>query len=349
MHTNSQRNDPNPDLQPAWQCPQCKTPIRQAQHSDTCPVCGWTLQVMEGVPILVADPAVASHDDLEHHLHGHKAGQAAHFNRTDDAAFEISRPQDTPALYQFLLAEKFRRGISPVHEHLQGKLALTVCGGSGMDAEYFARAGARVISSDLSLGAAQRARTRFQKHGLSIQSVVADVEHLPLADQSVDLVAVHDGLHHLADPYLGLAEMVRVAKRWVIVTEPARASITAVATRLGLALATEESGNQVARLVPSEVVEYLHAQGFRPLKVERYAMYYRHRPGRIMQVASLRGVFPIVRFGWRAANEMLGRFGNKMVVVAERLGTETTEDSGRGQARRPTTKQQRPADMGRTG
>jgi hypothetical protein len=29
-------------------------------------------------------------------------------------------------------------------------------------------------------------------------------------------------------------------------------------------------------------------------------------------------VFPLVRVGWRLANTLLGRFGNKMVVVAER-------------------------------
>jgi hypothetical protein len=29
-------------------------------------------------------------------------------------------------------------------------------------------------------------------------------------------------------------------------------------------------------------------------------------------------VFPIVRVGWRLANALLGRFGNKMVVIAER-------------------------------
>jgi hypothetical protein len=29
-------------------------------------------------------------------------------------------------------------------------------------------------------------------------------------------------------------------------------------------------------------------------------------------------VFPIVRVGWRLANALIGRFGNKMVLVAER-------------------------------
>ncbi|MCA1571279.1 MAG: class I SAM-dependent methyltransferase [Chloroflexi bacterium] len=31
-------------------------------------------------------------------------------------------------------------------------------------------------------------------------AVVADVEHLPYADRSLDMVYVHDGLHHLSDP-----------------------------------------------------------------------------------------------------------------------------------------------------
>jgi len=187
-----------------------------------------------------------------------------------------------------------------------------------MDAEFLARAGAVVTTSDLSLGAAKRAKTRSERHGVVIRSIVADVEHLPYADQSVDLVAVHDGLHHLDDPFAGLSEMARVARCWVIVTEPARASITRFAIRLGLALETEEAGNRVARLEPSEVAAFLQARGFVTLRAERYAMYYPHHPGAIFKLLSAPLIFPIVRVGWRLANVLLGRFGNKMVVVAER-------------------------------
>ncbi len=187
-----------------------------------------------------------------------------------------------------------------------------------MDAEFLARAGAAVITSDLSLGAATRAKARSERYGLEIQSIVADVEHLPYADQSVDLVAVHDGLHHLDDPYAGLSEMARVARRWVVVTEPARASITRLAIRLGLALETEEAGNRVARMEPSEVAAFLEARGYVVLRAERYAMYYPHHPGAVFSLLSRPFVFPIVRVGWRFANALLGRFGNKMVVVAER-------------------------------
>ena len=269
---------------------------------------------------------MAEHDELDHHhAHGHKAAQAAHFDRPGEEAFEIDRPHGTPRLYRFLLAEKFRRAVGPIRPHLVGASALSVCGGSGMDAEFLARAGAAVTTSDLSLGAATRAKARSERYGLGIQSIVADVEHLPYADQSVDLVAVHDGLHHLDDPYAGLSEMARVARRWVVVTEPARASITRLAIRLGLALETEEAGNRVARMEPSEVAAFLEARGYVVLRAERYAMYYPHHPGAVFSLLSRPFVFPIVRVGWRLANALLGRFGNKMVVVAERDQSAATD------------------------
>jgi 2-polyprenyl-3-methyl-5-hydroxy-6-metoxy-1,4-benzoquinol methylase len=151
----------------------------------------------DGVHILLAEPAQAEHDEFDHHRghghdHAHKAAQAAHFDRPEEEEFEIDRPHRTPRLYRFLLGQRFRRAVGPIRPHLVGASALSVCGGSGMDAEFLARVGAVVTSSDLSLGAAKRARTRSERYGVEIRSIVADVEHLPYASQSVDLVAVHD-------------------------------------------------------------------------------------------------------------------------------------------------------------
>ena len=69
-------------------------------------------------------------------------------------------------LFRFLLRQKFRRAVGPIGPHLVGASALTVCGGSGMDAEYFARMGAQVTSSDLSQGAAIRAKVRSERYDL---------------------------------------------------------------------------------------------------------------------------------------------------------------------------------------
>ena len=306
---------------PGFRCPTCGGVLARGASDPEwhCEACGWGSASVAGIPIFLSDPEMAEHDEHQHHQsEPHKLAQAAHFDDVEEQEFEIVRPHQTPRLYRFLLAEKFRRSVSPIRPHLVGASALSVCGGSGMDAEFIVGTGAIVTTSDLSLGAATRAMARSRRYGLGIQSIVADVEHLPFADESIDLVAVHDGLHHLDDPYVGLSEMARVARRWVVITEPAQAWLTRLAVRLGLALDTEPAGNRVARLSPPQVAGFLVARGFVVVRAERYAMYYPHRPGMVFGLLSRPAVFPAVRVGMRFANALFGRFGNKMVLVAVR-------------------------------
>lgn len=310
----------------AFVCPACHTPLVTTIGGYACPGCLSSYPVLDDIPVLVPDTKLADHDEIDHfpgaHDHDsggdpHKAAQAAHFDRGVAEQFEITRPHGTPRLYRFLLAEKFRRAAAPIGPHLAGASALTVCGGSGMDAEFLARAGANVVASDISLGAARRTRERARRYGLAIVPIVADVEHLPFADGAFDLVLVHDGLHHLERPEAGIAEMARVARRWVSISEPARAAATTVAARAGLALDREVAGNRVARLAIVDVLEVLRGAGFRPIVAQRYAMYYRHEPGVVFAALSSGGLFPLVRAIWRLGNAVMGRAGNKMVVVAE--------------------------------
>jgi SAM-dependent methyltransferase len=249
-----------------------------------------------------------------------KRKQAEYFDRELDREYEITRPHATPPLYRWLLEEKFRRSIAGVESTLRDATALAVCAGSGMDAEFLARMGADVIAADISLGAARRTAERARRYGLPVTPIVADVERLPFADASIDVVYVHDGLHHLERPDLGLAEMARVAGRAVCVSEPARATITRIAVRLGLALEHEESGNRVARLTLDGISDVLSAQGFRPARAERYAMYYRHEPGPAMRLLSMPALLPLAKGGFRFANCIAGRFGNKLAVQAVRVG-----------------------------
>jgi hypothetical protein len=82
----------------------------------------------------------------------HAREQAAHFDHVDDE-FETERPRGTTPLYAWLIEEKFRRSIQGIADVVPGCTALAVCAGSGMDAELLARAGAHVVSADISLGA----------------------------------------------------------------------------------------------------------------------------------------------------------------------------------------------------
>jgi SAM-dependent methyltransferase/uncharacterized protein YbaR (Trm112 family) len=298
-----------PEVAPLLVCPDCRGTLSGSDGCLRCDACGRSFPVVDGIPVLLAEGA--------NHNGGQKLRQASFFDG-EDAEFETQRPHGAPALYGWLLDEKFRRSVAAVRGMLEGSIALTVCGGSGMDAEFLARAGATVISSDISLGAAQRAAERARRYGLALAPVVADVERLPFRDRAFDLVYVHDGLHHLERPDAGLSAMARVAAHVVSVTEPARAAATAVAVRLGLALEHEEAGNRVARLRIDEVAAELRSRGYRIVAAERYAMRYRHQPGLAARLLSSAPLFPVACLGLRALNALIGRFGNKLTVQAVR-------------------------------
>lgn len=313
-------------LQALLVCPACRSALDWQADAATCGACRREYPVEDGVPVLLADRSMAAHDEIEHLLDrpdsqsglAHKASQAEFFDRDDAEEFETARPHGTPWLYRFLIGEKLNRSVRGFSEPVSGKTALVVCGGSGMDGEFLVRAGTRVITSDISLGAARRAKARAERYGLNLLPVVADVERLPFADQSMDLVTVHDGLHHLNDPIVGVREMSRVARTGVSITEPAAARATRVAVRLGWALEHEEAGNRVARLDPRVLTEELRLAGFAVAYCERYAMWYPHVPGRSFRLLSSPAARPLIRAGWPVLNCLVGRWGNKLTVQAIR-------------------------------
>lgn len=299
-------------------CPVCGGAIMRGAGAPaglTCAICGAGYPTRLGIPIVLPpalqDVAASGDTGLRH-----KQRQVSFFDVDPADDFGVTRPRGAPELYGWLLGEKFRRSILGLEEILPGATALTICGGSGLDAEFLARAGARVILSDISLGVVLQARERARRFGLDIGLLVADAEALPFRDASIDVVYVHDGLHHLENPALGLAEMTRVARRAVSVTEPAAAAATAAAVRIGWAEAREDAGNPVRRLTLDEIVSELSSRGFQALQPHRYAMYYRHWPGRAVRILSKPVLFPLARAVFTALNRILGRYGNKVAVQA---------------------------------
>ncbi len=308
-------SSPPRDLRTLLVCPACHADLAWADAGAQCAGCRRSYPIIDGIPVLIDDTRKAQidHDEIDH-----KAVQASHFDRPRSEEFETVRPRGTPRWHRFLLAEKLRLAMAPFRTSLPNSAVLCVCGGSGLDAEFMARAGATVISADISLGAARRAAARAQRFHLPILSIVADVDRLPFRDATVDTVTVHDGLHHLAAPQLGLDEMCRVARTFVSISEPARATATSLAVRAGFALDREPAGNRVARFRIAELTDALQRNGFVVTSAKRYAMVYRHEPGAPSTLLSLPVMYPLSKAVWRVASALFGRFGNKMVVVAER-------------------------------
>jgi SAM-dependent methyltransferase len=252
--------------------------------------------------------------------------QQHYYEEECDPEFEITRPHNCGRLYQFLIEHKFRSGLQVLRLELMGASVLEVCCGSGMMAEKFERAGAMVTASDFSLASVSRMRERAKRFSIKLRTLVADAENLPFADGQFDIVAVHDGLHHLEHPDRAIREMARVARKGVLIMDPAHAALTRVAVKLGIAEDVEPAGNEVKRLEPRSVAEILRKCGFENVRWQRTLMYYPHVPGRIFRWFDNRAAFFVAGGLFAGANLILGRLGNKLALAA-------TIDSGSGRGR----------------
>ena len=234
-----------------------------------------------------------------------------------DAEGEIERPHHYPRPVRFLIESKFHRALRLLG-HITSTDALCVCGGSGMDAEWLARLGIRPTILDISPEALARARIRAQRHGFAAALVRGDAARLPFSDQSFDLALVHDGLHHLDNPYCALDEMARVAKHELIVMEPACAVLTRLAVAVGLAAAVEPAGNAVRRLNATGVRVRIEARGWRRVRSARDFVYYQPWTFAIYRMADRFPLFTVFVLTYRLLNLAFGRWGNSLKVVARR-------------------------------
>jgi len=235
-----------------------------------------------------------------------------------DPEFEIVRPHSCGRLYGYLIEHKFHTGLRVLGTEIFRRSVLEICCGSGMMSEKFARHGARVTGLDFSGSAIARARERARRFGFDARFLIGDAENLAFQDGSFDIVAVHDGLHHLNDPFRAIGEMARVARHAVLVMDPARAALTRLAVSLGIAVDFEDAGNEVKRLVPSEVASYLRDLGFERVRWRRTLMYYPHTPNGLFKVLSSPWVFWAAQSAFHGANIIAGRWGNKLALGAIR-------------------------------
>lgn len=252
-------------------------------------------------------------------LHDEARERQRHFyDEKCDPEFEIARPHNCGRLYQFLIEHKFRTGMRMLGLELGGKSVLEICCGSGMMAEKFARAGATVTGLDFSPEAIVRANERARRYRFEANFRVGDALNLPFRDRSFDVVAVHDGLHHLDDPASAIREMARVARGGVIILDPVRAAITKLTVGLGISVDVEEAGNEVKRLVPSKVATILGEGGHARIRWRRTLMFYPHRPWHWLRFFDNAVAFAAFRAAFWCMDLVFGRFGNKLALAARR-------------------------------
>lgn len=261
--------------------------------------------------------------------HDERKAQLRFYAEAVDAEEEITRPRGYPRPVRFLLDGKFaaalellrRTGAVAGAAFPAGTTALVICAGSGMESEYLARAGWRVTALDISCDAVRRAGERARRFGVAYERVAGEAERLPFADGAFDVVFVHDGLHHLADPYRGVAEMLRVARRGVVIAEPADAALTRLAVRLGISGRYEDAGNFVFRLDPGRLARVFREAGAERWAMRRDLVYYQPWTFGIYRWLGREPLFLLFRIGFRAMNLLIGRRGNSLKAVAIKSST----------------------------
>lgn len=232
-----------------------------------------------------------------------------------DVEFEIDRPYGSGRLYNFLINYKLQRSLECLPFDIRQLSVLDICCGSGMVSEFYAKKGADVCGTDISVESLSRAKIRAKKHTFSAKFLISDSEDLLFPNNSFDIVTVHDGLHHLNNPKKAVMEMARVAKKGVVIIEPAEAFITKISIFVGISKIFEEVGNYVYRFKNYELEKWLREGGCKQIRIKRYIMYYPHKPHRFFNIFSSFLLFPMVKVLFYMINAVFGRFGNKLYAI----------------------------------
>lgn len=232
-----------------------------------------------------------------------------------DKEFEVNRPHNAGRLYDFLISYKFQKALESLPFPIKGLSVLDICCGSGMFSEFYAKKGAEVTGIDISDDCINRAKIRAERYGFSANFQIGDSENLPFPDNSFDIVSVHDGLHHLNNPEKAVLEMVRVAKKGVVIIEPAKAWGTRISVLLEISKDYEDAGNFVYRFRKDELTSLLEKGGINKVITKRYIMYYPHKPGVFFKILGAAVLLFLVKVGFYILNILMGKFGNKIQAI----------------------------------
>jgi ubiquinone/menaquinone biosynthesis C-methylase UbiE len=195
-------------------------------------------------------------------LHEYKRRQME-FEDSEWCRYNLVPVKVSPA-YQYYFDRQCAIGLDAlVRAGLERVGATLICGvGGGADLQFWLEHLAldRCLALDFSIEAIHATQRRLQNHSVSksVEYLKGDIECIPLKDDSMDLVIASQVLHHTLDPAQACKEMFRIARRAVLLLEPANTILVPILKRIGLARVTEDAGNVVLRFRKSDFEAYLH-------------------------------------------------------------------------------------------
>lgn len=114
------------------------------------------------------------------------------------------------SMRQSFFSNRIREKMCETAEVQAGETAADVGAGTGFITEELIRRGLRVTAIDQSQEMLDILKSKFGSHPVTCRQGIAYA--LPLADSSVDYVMANMYLHHVEQPDMAIAEMVRILK-----------------------------------------------------------------------------------------------------------------------------------------
>jgi demethylmenaquinone methyltransferase / 2-methoxy-6-polyprenyl-1,4-benzoquinol methylase len=105
----------------------------------------------------------------------------------------------------------WRRAVTRILKPAPGETILDLAAGTGTSTAAFAKAGARAVACDFSLGMLAAGKRRGPANP-RVAFAAGDALRIPVKDDAVDATTVSFGLRNVADPGQALAEMRRVTR-----------------------------------------------------------------------------------------------------------------------------------------
>jgi len=167
--------------------------------------------------------------------------------------------------------QRMLESILPLVEESPEAKWLTVGdGGFGSDAFFLESHGIDVMATSISTHTLEVAHSR----GLIKKYAAENAEGFSLPDKAVDFVLCKESFHHFPRPALAFYEMLRIARRGIVLIEPAEGPPRPLATlkasvkrllRHDVSDQFEPSGNFIYRVSIRETSKMLTALGYRHL------------------------------------------------------------------------------------
>lgn len=204
--------------------------------------------------------------------------------------------------------------ISAIEEAMGGsvvdKRILEVGCGASSNAVELARRGANVFVLDFSPYALETTRRFAEESGVSLLSIQADAEYLPVADDSVDVIYSQGLVEHFLPPDQLMKEQVRVVKPggFVLVDVPQLFSLHTIIKKISMSL-NRWPYDWERNYSEEQLRELLERFGLEPVAA------YAH------------GILPPVHFGMNII-KFLRDLGHKMTYRESEVGGEVTLPAG---------------------